>query len=254
MFAQSNTYITGGKRKPHCFSVLFLLLVYVSNYAIAQNRITIRPLQKTPLTGFQYDLYAYASRGSNKALTIVTPNNQFNMNMNSKSTHANIGLNGYINLKNYMGANIGISYTHERIAQDYGLFGDKGVYANWLNADFNLSILCFSFGTCLDFFLGSHVVNNDSFSYEGINDQCFNNFAYCTYASLFSTFRGFKIEIRYGAYLRPRINPDKIAYYNFLTSYVDSDYFEIRIYYRIFTSGNRIKSPERILRIKGQSK
>ena len=253
MYALSNMYITQTKNKKNLFVLLLLLAVLFSGSLKAQNKAVISPLQKTSLRRFQYDIYVQASGGSHQAMFLPILNNLYNMSMYSYSTHGSLGVSGYINFKSYLGANLGINYTHERIGQNKGLFSNNGVYAGWINADISLSLFCISAGMCFDYFLGSHVVNKDSFSYEGINEHCFHRLSYCTYISFCSIFRRFKMELRTGTYLKPHLNPDKIAYYNTISSIVFADYFEFRVSYRIFTSGNRIKAPERFLIIKGQS-
>lgn len=245
MFAPSNTFITKSKKLPFLCLMSVLLALFVSNSAIAQEKTYVEPLKNTHLSRLQYDMFAYVSRGydDDALFLLVLNNNLYNKRMYSKSTHACIGLNEFINIQNNFGANIALGYTRERIAEDKGLLGNNGVYTNWLNTDINLSFLGLSAGMCFDVFLGSQVINKDNFSYEGINENCFNKYSTCFYLSTSIQLSRLKVETRYGVYGKSHINANKIAYYNFLATLDSSSYYEIRVYYRFYTSGNRKKSP-----------
>lgn len=231
-------------------TVIILLISFIGSSAAAQEKMdVIQPLEKRELMMFQNDLFFYIS-GSwfDETITFVAvPNNLYNKGEFVSTTSASIGLSDYINYKGLLGANISIGYTHERIAQKIGLLGDNGINANWLNADLGISFIWvmggLSIGIGSDIFLGSRVVNNDNFSYEGINDRCFNSFSSYTYLAGFMRFTRLKVEGRMGTYLNPHFDTNKLAYYNFIPTYVFPIYFNIGVYYRIFTNGNRMRSP-----------
>lgn len=257
MYAPSNTFITIGlftqkiEKRPllSCIAAVLLSLL-INSSAIAQDyTASTNPLKKTLSRKIQYDISTYASRGyDDEAIFLdVINNNLYNKRMYSKSTHACVGLNGFINIKNEFGANLAIGYTRERIAEDRGLIGSNGVYSNWLNTDIKLSLLGFSVGVCYDVFLSGVVKNNDSFSYEGFNERCFNKNSTCIYVALSMRLSRLIIETRYGFYEKPHYNANEIAYYNFVNTSVSSSYYEIRAYYRFYTSGNRKKTPFSIL-------
>lgn len=211
---------------------------------MAQDKLSVDSLKQTQLNDFQYDFFANASRGYNKAMTlIVINNNLYNKGYYSYSSNYNIGLNGFVNIGGVVGASFGLGYTHERIAEDKGLFGNNGVNANWLNTDIGVTLFWFSAGMCFDVFLGSQVINKDNFYYEGVNENCFNRISSNIYISMLTRLTKLKFEGRLGFYLSPHIDSNKIAYYNMLTSYVAPTYFEIRVSYRIYTTGDRKKSP-----------
>ena len=246
MCEPSNTFtMTTTKIQPFSTVVTALLIMLFCSSLTAQEKMgVIEPLKKSRVKRFQYDMFAYASRVYNEAMTlIVINNNLYNKGYYSYSSHFSFGLNGFVSLRGSTGANLCIGYTHERIAEDKGLFGNNGVNANWLNADLSFSAYWFSAGMYFDVFLGSQINNEDSFSYEGINENCFNSFSSCPYLAASLRLTKLKVETRVGWYLKPHINPDKIAYYNLLDTRVSPLVYEIRLYYRLFTTGNRKQSP-----------
>lgn len=256
MFAPLNTYITKTKGKALPCGLLVIMATMLCNVVPAQGKFSIKPLTKTDNRRFQYDLFVYAAGGWNTSSAMMLSiynTNLYNKGIFTDAANAKIGLNGYLNYKSYLGAGFDVGLTHERFSHDKGLFGNNGIYTGWLNADLSFTLLCVSAGINFDFFLGSRTVNKDNFSYEGLPSQCFNKFSCSTYVSLVSSFRKFKLEIRYTSYLIPHINADKVAYYNFMKSYVRTSYLELRVYFRIFTSGNRMTAPERFLTLEGQS-
>ena len=70
MFAPSNTYTTKTKRKTIIYTILCILTLFTLSPAEAQDKFKIRPLQKTSIRRFQYDIYAYASGGINDAMSL----------------------------------------------------------------------------------------------------------------------------------------------------------------------------------------
>lgn len=250
MFAPSNMYTTKTKIRPSSSVVIVLLFLLFSSSLIAQEKMdVVKPIGKTDLVQTQHDLFAYAS-GSvrDMALTfLAATNNLYNKTTHPYSTTFGFGVNDFISRKGVVGLNVGLGYTHERIAPNAGFFGNNGVYAHWLNIDANVSALWFSLGMTSDVFLGSRLVNIDNFSFEGINDNCFKSISFATYLSIQLRFTNLKVEAKLGSYLVPHLNPDKLAYYNFLSTHVDSFYYSIHIHYRLFTTGDRKKSPFAII-------
>lgn len=245
-----NTYISKWENHNPAVILLALFTFLFSSTAIAQEKAdVIKPIFKTDIRQPQHDLFVYTSGSINDmAITFVMDDNGlYNKNSHPNSTNFGIGFSDYISHKGKIGMNIGLGYIHERIAQDKGFWDNNGIYANWLNADANISLVWFSAGVISDIFLGSRLVNKDNFSFEGINDNCFNSISFATYLSFHFRFTNLKIEGRAGTYLIPHLNPNKLTYYNFVPTYVDSSYFEIKLYYRLFTTGNRKKSPYDII-------
>ena len=87
------------------------------------------------------------------------------------------------------------------------------------------------------------IKNNDHFSYEGLYSDCFNHISFCYYVGFNVRFTRLKLEARIGSYLVPQFSPEKISYHNMTKTHVDGSYFEIRVYYRIFTTGKVHSSP-----------
>ena len=51
-------------------------------------------------------------------------------------------------------------------------------------------------------------------------------------------FHAFRLEARLGIYTQPHLDVNKVAYYNAGKTQLKKGYFEIRIAYRLFTTGN----------------
>ena len=252
MCALSNMYTTRTRKRPLLSVVIALIALLVSSSVTAQEKLDIiKPTKKTQLINLQHDLFIYTSGIiGDDCVSFAIPNNGlFNMGSkrHSTSTCTSIGLCDFINIDRVKGMNICVGYTRERIAHNISLWGANGVYANWLSADLGISFIFFplslSAGFSSDLYLGSRLVNKDNFSYEGLNKKCFNTFSFSSYLAGYLELRKFKFEIRLGFYLKPRIDPNRLAYYSFISSYVGNINAGIRLYYNIFTTGNKLKSP-----------
>lgn len=134
-------------------------------------------------------------------------------------------------------------YKYEVYGYNKGFSDNSGVYSHWLSADMNVSYANFGAGIRSDIFLTSKIKNNDHFTYEGLYSECFNPITLCFYGSLNLRFTNFKLEARLGSYLIPQFNPDKISYYNLKATHVEGLYFELKLHYRIFTTGKVHKAP-----------
>lgn len=250
MCAPLNTYIIKTKKRPFLSIVLALIALLVSSSVTAQDKLDIiKPTKKTHLMKMQHDVFVYASGSFEECLSFIIPNTGlYSMGAYPISTCISLGLCDFINFSDLVGANLSVGYMHERIANKISLWGNNGVYANWLNADISCSLSLYIFscsaGLSADVFLGSRLVNNDNFSFESLNKNCFNTFALSSYFAFFANFKKLKFELRFGAYyLKPRIDPNKLANYTFISNHVGKLSIGIRLFYSIFTTGNQLKSP-----------
>lgn len=245
MCAPSNMYTTKIRKRRSRSAVLLVLAIFIiSSVSAQETKDIIHPIKKTRISKFQYDVFSYVSGSTYKCMGFDMNNsNIFNKPSQPISTQAGFGFNGYINKRGAMGLKLGVGYKHEWISNDAGLFGNNGVNAHWLNTDLNFTALWFIVGISSDVFLGSQLVNKDNFSFEGFNQNCFNRFSYYTYFAVSLRFTRFIAEMRASSYSKPHIDPDKLAYYNFISAYVRPLFLEFRLYYRIYTTGNRLKSP-----------
>jgi hypothetical protein len=211
----------------------------------AQEKV-VPPLSQTVLNPLQTDLFVSVSGGTIKNGNLWTAtNNTRNKDKDVYGTFLDLGLNAEFYKQKLDGIRLGISlgYKYEVYAYDKSLSGNSGVYSNWLTADLDI---CFSYlnaGIKSDIFLSSKIKNNDHYSYEGLYSDCFNRMSFCYYVGANIRFTRLKLEARIGSYLKPQFSPEKISYHNMEKTHVNGDYFEIRAYYRIFTTGKVHNSP-----------
>lgn len=227
---------------------LMLLLIFLTGGgAVAQtSNDAIKPLRESSYIHGKMDLYVYASCCYLDPIHfIIASPSAYNKARYTKMTYTDIGLCGYYNVSDNIGVDVSMGYKRSRYAYNTGLSGN-GIYAHWLTFDMNVPILYFTAGICSDVFLGSRLKNNDNFTGEGLNKDCFNKITFCYYIGAFFRTTRLKVEIRAGVHKISHENADKIAYYNMMGNYVQNEYLDIRLSYRIYSSGNRLKSPYNI--------
>ena len=223
---------------------MLLLTFLAGGGALAQtSKDVIKPMRHSDYLHGKIDWYVYVSGSFYDPIDFVIGNSTaYNKSSTLKETYTDLGLCGYYNFSDAIGVNVSLGYKRSRYANNIGLSGN-GMYTHWLTFDANVPILYFSGGICSDVFLGSRLKNNDNFTGEGLNEDCFNKITFCYYISIFFRMTRLKVEVRAGVHKKAHENADKIAYYNMLSNYVGNEYIDIRLSYRIYSSGNRLKSP-----------
>ena len=191
-----------------------------------------------------FDIFVYAAGGTSKNGNLWTATNYIN-DKDVYGTFVDLGLKAEFYKQKLNGIRLGTSfgYKYQVYAYDKSLSGNSGVYSHWLTADLDFCLSYFNAGFKSDIFLSSKIKNNDHFSYEGLYSDCFNHISFCYYVGLNVRFTRLKLEARIGSYLVPQFSPEKISYHNMTKTHVDGSYFEIRVYYRIFTTGKVHSSP-----------
>jgi len=206
----------------------------------------VKTLCKSSLNPIQSDIFVCLSGGRSKHGNLWTANNNINnedYQMNGTFFDVGIGAEIYKTKQDKLRLGGLVGYKYEVYGYDKNLFNNSGIYSHWLTADLNLAYSNFGAGIKSDIFLDSKIKNNDHFTYEGLYSKCFNQTTFCYYCSFNLRFTNFKFEARVGSYLKPQFNPDKISYHNLNKTHVDGLYWELKLYYRIFTSGKVYKSP-----------
>jgi hypothetical protein len=133
-----------------------------------------------------------------------------------------------------LGANLG--YKYEKFAYGRELFGDFGIQSHWFSTDISLSWSFLCLGVTSDMLINSHVKYNDTFTYQGFNENCFNNVTFSWYGGFNTKFSFAKLEIRAGMYIIPQLNPNSIAYYYSIDHVeVPTFYWEARVSFPIFS-------------------
>lgn len=227
-------------------SLLIMTFIIIGLVNLMAQEIQVKPLCKSVLNPLQSDIFIYLAGGKTKHGNLWTANNNVsNSNYDVYGTYMDVGIGtefyktklDKLRLGGYLG------YKYEVYGYNKGFSDNSGVYSHWLSTDMNVFYANFGAGIRSDIFLTSKIKNNDHFTYEGLYSKCFNPITLCFYGSLNLRFTNFKLEARFGSYLIPQFNPDKISYYNLKATHVEGLYFELKLHYRIFTTGKVYKAP-----------
>ncbi len=223
---------------------VFTIWLAMGAHKLSAQESVVTPLSQSTLNPIQADIFVYAAGGTSKNGNLWTATNYIN-DKDVYGTFVDLGLKAELYKQKLNGIRLGTSfgYKYQVYAYDKSLSGNSGVYSHWLTADLDFCLSYFNAGFKSDIFLSSKIKNNDHFSYEGLYSDCFNHISFCYYVGLNVRFTRLKLEARIGSYLVPQFSPEKISYHNMTKTHVDGSYFEIRVYYRIFTTGKVHSSP-----------
>lgn len=241
MSVQSNTYTTIIRMLK---INIFLMSLFVPFAGIVHaQEVKVKSLSHSKLHTFQYDVFLDASAGRARHGNLWTANNSASTAYKSKSVYATFFSVGgsvecYSNKIRHLFMSGSVGYTNEFYGYTKQLSANNGVYASWIYGDLNLGYGYFGAGIKSDFFVHSKMKNLDNFSFEGLNNKCFNKVSFCCYASIFIRFTKIKLEARIGSYIKPHLDPQKISYYNLSKTHLDGLYFQGKVIFRIFTTGN----------------
>lgn len=206
----------------------------------------VQPLCKSSLNPLQSDVFLYFAGGKSKHGNLWTANNNINnkdYEMNGTFFNVGIGTEIYKTKQDKIRLGGFVGYKYEVYGYNKKLFNDSGIYSHWLSTDLNVTYSYLGAGVKSDIFLDSKIKNNDHFTYEGLYSNCFNSTTFCYYCSFNLRFTNFKFEARFGSYLKPQFNPDKISYHNLNKTHVNGLYWEFKLYYRIFSTGKVYNAP-----------
>ena len=223
---------------------VFTIWLAMGAHKLSAQESVVTPLSQSTLNPIQADIFVYAAGGTSKNGNLWTATNYIN-DKDVYGTFVDLGLKAELYKQKLNGIRLGTSfgYKYQVYAYDKSLSGNSGVYSHWLTADLDFCLSYFNAGFKSDIFLSSKIKNNDHFSYEGLYSDCFNHISFCYYVGLNVRFTRLKLEARIGSYLVPQFSPEKISYHNMTKTHVDGSFFEIRVYYRIFTTGKVHSSP-----------
>ena len=194
----------------------------------------------------QTDLFLYASGGSTsnaKDLTAISVNSLGSAEV--YNSFLDIGAQGewYFDKSKSLRLCGSLGYKCNAYSFDRIPFNSSSVYSSWLSPELKLEFSYLGAGIKSDVFLGSRIRNNDDFLFEGIYPSCFNKCSFCWFGQYHIRLTNFKIELKVGAYIVPQLNLMNIVYYNMTNPSVDPFFLEIRLFYRIFTSGKVHNAP-----------
>lgn len=219
-------------------TILCLMLITSSVVVSAQDSI-VNPLSKSEKKTIHTDVLLYVAGSRNRHGNMWTASNTIYMDNNIYGKYLDIGAefdfcrdNGTLKFCGLLG------YRVETFSFDKRFFANTGIDSHFISADIKAEYLFFGAGLKSDIFLLSRAKDQGDLSYLGYNSNCFNRLSLCAYFSFIIPFSRLKLEVRVGSYVVPHLNPNKISYVNLTKSHVDGLYFEFRLSYKIFTTGN----------------
>lgn len=219
-------------------TILCLMLITSSVVVSAQDSI-VNPLSKSEKKTIHTDVLLYVAGSRNSHGNMWTASNTIYVNNYIYGKYLDIGAefdfcrdNGAIKFCSLLG------YRVETFSFDKRFFANTGIDSHFISADIKAEYIFLGAGLKSDIFLFSRAKDQGDLSYLGYNSSCFNRLSLCAYLSCIIPFSRLKLEVRLGSYIVPHLNPNKISYVNLTKSYVDGLYFEFRLSYKIFTTGN----------------
>ena len=232
-----------------CLFCLFFLYFLLGGINIMAQSEIVKPLSESTLNPIQADVFIYGSGASHKYGSLSTAvNNYSNNNYDVYETHFDLGIKTEFFKQKMPGLRLGVSlgYKYMVYAYDRNIFNKYGVHSHWLSPCLDFSCSFFIIGFKSDIYLYSHIKNSDNHSYEGLYNDCFNIISLIYYVGLNIRFTRFKIEAKMGGFLKPQLNPQRLSYHSMNKTRVDGFYFEMGLYYRIFTTGKVHNAPNLI--------
>lgn len=199
----------------------------------------MQPIRKTKPSLMQTELFVFGSWSYADESGIRTANNSGYLYGSFYSAGINAGF--FDTKLPVLQYNAAVGYMYQNYFYKGRNIANAGIDSHWLTAELNASYWLWMTGLCAglksDIMLSSTIRNNDHFTHEGLYADCFNKASLCLYAGVVIRLSSFKIEARYGGYLIPHFNPERVSYYNLVKATSASYYLEIRASYRIFTTG-----------------
>ena len=219
-------------------TILCLMLITSSVVVSAQDSI-VNPLSISEKKTTPTDVLLYVAGSRNSHGNMWTASNTVYVDNYIYGKYLDIGAefdfcrdNGTIKLCGLLG------YRVETFSFDKRFFANTGIDSHFISADIKAEYIVLGAGLKSDIFLFSRAKDPGGLVYLGYNSDCFNRMSLCAYISYTIPFSRLKLEGRIGGYFVPHINPNKISYVNLTKSYFDGLYFEFRLSYKIFTTGN----------------
>lgn len=250
MSGQSKLYIMGSRLRRYLILVTFLLTIIFNSFAKDRGNVIIEPLRYSTINKWSTDVFIFGMGGSldlgnfftainGGLLSGVTDYDFFN-------TVVDFGITSSFYRNNLLRYNVSIDYMFSRHAINRGL-GKSGSLSHWLCLDLGVGTqlgygLFINGGLKGNVFLHGTQNPSGTFHYEGINNNCYNKFTSNWYIGASYLFKFIKLEIKFGTYMVPLINPNKLAYYNLTTSHIDGIFLEFGAAVMIFSTKSKLSS------------
>jgi len=257
MCVLSSTSITRIKMDKSKFIYCIIAFLFVSFHVFAQDSSrVVQPIQPGAKTSPVVDFWVFGSACHTEA-----GHSYFDFK-DMYETYTNVGLrteiyiypklrkfqqNGKLNKEDSptkklfaIRPSLAIGYKYDRIAYQDDRMSHSGFYGHWLTFDANLKIVSVCAGVSVDVLMKQRLDLNDQFNYVGLNTPCINPVVSRWYIGVLGAIPFAELELRFGWCFSPIIDPDKYAYYNLSHFRSYGYYTEIRMAFRLFSTGKRI--------------
>lgn len=237
--------------RPFVFSLLLMLTFGQMAVHGQEVLVKIDPIKETPVRVWKSDLYVYGMGGSQESANLWTATSGIEKGGDKYkyyNTCADFGVTTNFYNNKILRYSASLGYMYSRYAINHGLHLN-GLCSNWMSMDLNVGA---SFGGGIYYYVGlkgnvfisgSRSATND-FKYPGLNIDCFNKFSCNWYIGADSYYKIFKFNLRFGSYIKPQLNANKIYYYNMCNTYVGGGFFEVGVSIRIFSTSSKYVSLE----------
>ena len=246
------------------FSVTMLVLLLSTNFVFGQDSLrVIQPLAETKRKPLNFILWGYGMGAKSKCANLWTANNPSYSSKDLFYTHWDLGVcfsivsspkhssdksnSGFtrsdvVNLFYTRYITLGLGYRHESYAFQTSKQGNypQGIINHRFTCEASVKYMLFTVGLTTDFLLKSSYKDVGVFSNVGLNDDCFNRTSLRWYVGLYFPVSFLELEGRFGSYIVPTLNTNKFAYYNMNKGIWYGEFWELRIAFRLFTTGNKL--------------
>lgn len=135
--------------------------------------------------------------------------------------------------------NVGMGYRAELFSFRTGNEKWQGLIHHCMSWELAARYFMLTAGMSANALIKSGMRNVNDARYAGLQDVCFNRFTLRWFVGIYLPISFVDIELRWGTYIIPQLNPDKFAYYNMSKVRWDSVCWELRLAFRLFTTGNK---------------
>lgn len=241
-----------------------LALFLLTNLALGQDTaFVVQPLSETKKCPVTFNLWGYGMGARTKHANLWTANNPSYVSNKLYCTYWDAGLsfdiarrprnlssasknkftnNELMNIVYTLHTSLGLGYRYEAYA--FQSSGQEklltGIVQHRLTCEANVKYYLFTLGLTTDFLLKSVRKDQGDFSHIGLYDDCFNRTTFRWYLGIYFPVSFIELEGRVGWYIVPQLDVNKFAYHNMNTGHWDGFYWELRLAFRLFTTGHNL--------------
>lgn len=220
------------------------VLAFLATLQLHAQSPEVAELKTTQIKPMITNIFVYGAGGREEHGNLWTAANSSGINKYTYGKYSDIGAgveiyrdSGWLQVSGSLG------YKYQNYGYDKKFISDSGIDSHWLSTEIKAEVSYLGTGLKSDIFLHSNTRSTNNFDHNGIYPDCFNHMTLCWFFAMQVQFTRLKVEARWGTYIVPHINPSKIAYYNLSTTHIDGWYFEVKLSFRIFTTGSPFNAP-----------